>query len=299
MNRDIYAEVTERIVKELENGAAPWVKPWRRVGGSNMPHNAVTRRPYSGVNVLLLWMTSAAAGYASQGWMTFNQVKESGGHVRKGEKATLVVFVKPLTVKEKDGSGNIVKNANGDDAEKQIQMLRGYYVFNVAQCDDLPAKITAAGDVIVDVPSDAEFDAWVQATGAIVRHGGDRAAYSPSLDSIVMPPRAAFNEQAGYSATMLHELGHWTGHKTRLARSLRGRFGDSEYAAEELIAELTSAYLCAEKGIDGELRHAGYIDHWLKLLKSDKRAIFTAAAAASKAATYLNDAAVTVKQIAA
>ncbi len=286
MTRDLYSEVTDKIIAELEKGAAPWVKPWKSLGGAHWPHNAASGRPYSGINVLLLWITEMERGYSSQGWVTFKQALELGGSVRKGEKATQIVFVKPLTFKEKDGNGAPVKDENGDDVERHVNMLRGYYVFNVEQCEGLRLPNAKPRP---PVPTDPEFDAWVARTGAEVRHGGDMACYRPSTDRIDMPPRDAFKTSAQYSATMLHELGHWTGHKTRLDRSLRGRFGDAEYAAEELIAELTAAYRCAAMGIDGDLRHAGYIDHWLKLLKSDKRAIFTAAAAAQKAAQYLAD----------
>lgn len=286
MTRDIYAEITDRIIAELEKGAAPWVKPWKSLGGSNQPHNAASKRAYSGINVLLLWMAQLDKGYKSQGWLTFKQAGELGGTVRKGEKSTQIVFVKPLCFKEKDSNGNVVKDEHGDDVERQVNMLRAYHVFNVEQCDGLRLPAMAP---LPPPPTDPEFDAWVARTGAHVTHGGDRACYIPSMDQIAMPNRAAFSTPSHYSATMLHELGHWTGHKTRLDRSLRARFGDAEYAAEELIAELTAAYRCAAMGIDGDLRHAGYIGHWLKLLKSDKRAIFTAAAAAQKAAQFLAD----------
>lgn len=301
MANDIYQQVTDRIVAELEKGATPWVKPWRSVkkSSSAMPHNAITRRPYSGVNVLLLWLTADAAGYCSTGWLTFKQCSEAGGRVKKGEKATLITFVKQLSIKDKNDSGEVIKDENGDDATRQVQMLRGYYVFNVDQCEGLPEKITGSVPTADDAMSDPEFDAWAASTGAIIRHGGDRAFYTPSSDYIVMPARNAFNETANYSATLLHELGHWTGHKSRLDRNLRGRFGDAEYAAEELIAELTSAYLCADMNIDGDIRHSGYIQHWLKLLKSDKRAIFTAASAATKAAEFIKTAARQVEAIAA
>lgn len=298
---DLYQQITDRIIAELETGAAPWVKPWRSLAkaGSAMPHNAVTRRPYSGVNVLLLWMQAASKGYNATGWLTFKQCSEAGGRVKKGEKATIITFVKPLTIKEKDGDGQVIKDANGDDAEKQIQMLKGYFVFNVEQCEGLPEKLTGTVPSLDDTLTDPAFDAWAQATGAEIRIGGDKACYVPSLDQIAMPPRAAFTETASYNATLLHELGHWTGHKSRLDRQLRNRFGSAEYAAEELIAELTAAYLCADLAIDGDLRHAGYIGHWLKMLREDKRAIFTAASAATKAATFLKEAVAQPEAIAA
>lgn len=292
MKVDLYQQVTDKIIAELEAGAAPWVKPWKSLGkaGSAMPHNAVTRRPYSGVNVLLLWGAAAERGYTATGWLTFKQCAEAGGHVRKGEKATLITFVKQLAFTEKDGDGKVVTDADDNAETRAVHMLKSYYVFNVEQCDGLPEKLTGKLEP-VEGPTDPEFDAWATRTGATIRIGGDRACYQPSSDQIVMPARAAFVENANYNATLIHELGHWTGHKSRLDRNLRGRFGDSEYAAEELIAELTAAFLCAELNIDGDLRHAGYIQHWLKMLKTDKRAIFTAASAATKAATFLREAA--------
>lgn len=293
MSHDIYQTVTDRIVAELEKGTAPWVRPWKTVhrAGSS-PYNAGSKRPYSGVNVILLWITSAVRGYTSQSWLTFKQVKELGGHVRKGEKATEVVFVKPISVPDKDENGAPKKDENGDLVEKSINLIRGYWVFNVEQCADLPARVCALGTVTVpEGIADPAFDDFVSRTGATIKHGGDRACYSPSLDAIAMPYRGQFASPSAYKSAMLHELGHWTGHQSRLDRKLRNRFGDHEYAIEELVAELCSAYLCAELGVDGQLQHnASYLAHWISVMKADKRAIFTAAAAAQKAADYIRSA---------
>lgn len=292
MSHDIYQTVTDRIVAELETGAAPWVKPWKDLRGAGSgPHNAITRRPYSGVNVLLLWITAAARGYTSDGWLTFKQVGEAGGHVRKGEKATQVVFVKPITISEKGEDGKPKTDENGDVIEHGAYLMRGYYVFNTEQCDGLPARATSSGIKNPDGIADPEFDDYVARTGAIVKHGGNRACYAPSLDQIAMPVRGAFATPSDYKATLLHELSHWTGHKSRLDRNLRNRFGEAEYAMEEMIAELSAAYLCAELGVDGKLQHASYIDKWLAVMKKDKKAIFTAASAAQKAADFIRAAA--------
>jgi antirestriction protein ArdC len=282
--RDIHQEVTDRIVAALETGVAPWVKPWKETKGGTMPHNAVTRRAYSGVNVLLLWIAAQEKGYAGSGWLTFKQAKELGGNVRKGEKATNIVFMKPLTFTE--------TTEGGDTEEKSVLLARGYAVFNIEQCDGLPERIhSQKADNLVEVETDAAFNAWVAGTGASLRHGGNRACYSPSHDAITMPKPEQFRDLNSYKATLLHELTHWTGHKSRLDRNLRNRFGSQEYAAEELVAELGAAFLCAELQVDGQLQHAEYIASWLKVLKADKRAIFTAASAASKAANYLKEAA--------
>lgn len=291
-NSDVYQQVTDRIIAELEKGTAPWVKPWKDTrGAGSIPYNAVSGRHYSGVNILLLWITSMANGYSRTGWLTFKQAKEAGGSVRKGEKATQIVFVKPLTVKEKGEDGNIVKDENGEDVEKSINLMRSYWVFNVEQCDGLPSKLAAPEAQAPAGVSDPNFDEWVARTGAMVKIGGNRASYSPSLDMIAMPSRSQFTDPDAYKATMFHELGHWTGHDKRLDRKLRNRFGDDEYAAEELIAELCSAYLCAEHGVNGMMQHASYLDHWLKVLKADKKAIFTASSAAQKAADFIRAAA--------
>lgn len=291
-NSDVYQQVTDRIIAELEKGSAPWVKPWRDVRGAGAtPYNAGSKRPYSGVNILLLWIEAMARGYSHMGWMTFKQVKEAGGYVRKGEKATQIVFVKPISVKELGADGKPAKNEAGEEVEKSINLLRAYWVFNVEQCADLPEKFRATEAKVSEGATDADFDAWVARTGAIVKIGGNRASYSPSLDMIAMPARGQFENPDAYKATMFHELGHWTGHEKRLDRKLRNRFGDDEYAAEELIAELCSAYLCAEHGVNGMMQHASYLDHWLKVLKADKKAIFTASSAAQKAADFIRAAA--------
>lgn len=279
--RDVYKAVTDTIIAELEKGAAPWVKPWKTLS-VNSPYNAITKRNYNGINALLLWIEAQNKGYESGAWLTYKQAKEAGGHVRKGEKSTLVVLWKPFEVKETD-------EVTGEEVTTTKLFLRSYNVFNVSQCENLPKSLTET--VERPIVSDPEFDSWVARTGARVVHGGGTACYSPASDTVRMPHRADFATSAHYSATLLHELGHWTGHESRLNRQFGKRFGDQQYAAEELVAELTSAYLCAEMGIDGDIRHAGYIDSWLKLLRKDKRAIFTAASAAQKAADFLKEAA--------
>lgn len=264
---DLYSEVTARILAELETGAAPWVKPWT-ASGPVMPQNAITGRLYNGINVLILWMTAQSRLYPENRWLTFKQAIEAGGAVRKGEKGTQVVLVKRISVGE-------------DEEERLIGMLKTFTVFNVAQIEGLDAPAAAP-----TVP-ETSVSAFVAATGAEVRHGHDMAFYSPGHDAVCLPNPDAFRGQGHYEATVLHELTHWTGHKDRLNRDLSGRFGTKSYAAEELVAELGAAFLCAHLGIDGELRHAGYIDTWLTLLREDNRAVFTAAAKASQAADYL------------
>lgn len=282
MANNLYDNVTARILAELENGSAPWIKPWAATPGRNIPHNAATGNAYSGCNVILLWM--AQAGFATPQWLTFKQALDLGGNVRKGEKSVATI-VKVLQLKGKPKDGETEGNT--------FTTLKAYAVFNVAQCENLPETVLNPEPVKArhDDERDATIDEFIAATGADFRDdvGGDRAYFSPSRDFIAMPAFAAFNSAANYYATAFHELGHWTGAKSRLDRDFGKRFGDRAYAAEELVAELTSAFLCAEFSINGELRHAGYIENWIELLKSDSRAFFTAASKAQAAAQYMRD----------
>jgi len=271
---DLYHQVTNNIVADLEKGVVPWTKPWKDGNtGGIMPMNAATKRCYNGVNIPILWHAQLARGYPTASWMTYKQSTEIGGQVRAGEKSTHIVFTKKLSIKDRDS-----------EEEKQIGMLRAYSVFNICQIDGLPQEAA------VELPQKQRQDAvtaFVAATKADIRIGGDRACYVPALDFITLPPESAFNTREHFLATNLHELGHWTGHKSRLDRDLKSRFQEKSYAAEELVAELTAAFLCALLSIKGELKHAEYIANWLDLLKEDHRAIFTASSRASQAADYL------------
>lgn len=279
MKRDIYQEVTDQIIAALEQGTAPWVKPWKDApGAGDFPHNYISGRPYSGVNVLLLWAEAMNKGYRSSAWLTFKQAKDKGGHVRKGEKGTRIVFWKFLEKQtgQTDDDGNPIND--------RIPMCRAYTVFNVEQCEGIGE--TEAPEIVT--PDGYEhIEEAIQAIGADVVIRGNRAFYVPSLDFIQMPAPDQFQSPADYYATLMHEHTHWTGHKSRLDRDLSGRFGDESYAAEELIAEIGAAFVCARLGIEGKLQHAEYIASWLKVLKNDKRAIFTASSHAQKAAEYL------------
>ena len=279
MKRALYAEVSARIVAELEAGAVPWVKPWSSTPGAT-PCNAVSNRPYSGCNVVLLWIAQAA-GYHTPRFLTFKQALELGGHVRRGERGTRIYFVKQLQVRD--------KGADDDTATRIAPMLREYTVFNVDQCENLPERIVAPVAVEQRNSDDrsAEIDEFLACTGADIREGFGEAYYLLGAGYISLPRFEAFKNAAHFYATAFHELGHFTGHKSRLARDLRHRFGERAYAAEELVAELCSAFLCAEFSIDGDLRHAGYIQNWIGLLKADSRAFFTACSKAQSAADLL------------
>ena len=280
MKRDLYAEVSARIVAELEAGAAPWVKPWSASPGANSPCNAVSNRPYSGCNAVLLWMAQAA-GYRTPRFLTFKQALELGGNVRKGEHGTKVYFVKQLQVQD--------NGADDETATRLVRMMREYTVFNVDQCENLPDSFITGKPMRARNPDtrDELADAFLHSTGADIREGHGEAYYVPSRDFVSMPAFTGFAGADHFYNVAFHELTHWSGHKSRLDRDLKNRFGSRNYAAEELIAELCAAFLCAEFGFDGDVRNAGYIANWIELLKADKRAFFTACSQASKAADYL------------
>lgn len=283
---DIYETVTSAIVARIEAGdVLPWHQPWKAghaAGPVSRPlrHNG---QPYSGINVLWLWLAAEAHGYACPLWLTYRQAQEIGGNVRKGERSTQVVYASTFEKKE--------TAADGTTSKRRIPFLKTYAVFNAEQCDGLPGHFTAtvpppAGHVD---PLPAVLD-FARNTGADIREGGARACYVPADDFIRMPAAATFESPEAHAGTLAHELAHWTGHGSRLARDLSGRFGQEAYAAEELIAELAAAFLAADIGFEAQPRddHAAYLGSWLKVMKADKRAIFTAASAASRAAAYLH-----------
>lgn len=272
--RDIYQEITDDIIAQLETGTVPWVRPWNTVrGDATIPTNFATGKSYRGINVPALWSAGTRKGYASNLWLSFNQAKKIGGCVRKGEKGTAIVFWKFSKIKDRDDPS----------ITKSIPFVRHSTVFNIEQVDGLPEleEIKQTWNQIDNV------DDLIASTGAIITHGGDRACYMPGPDRINMPNKAGFADSSNYYATLLHELTHWTGGKSRLDRLSGARFGDDNYAREELIAEMGAAFLCGTCGIDGQLQHAEYIASWIDVLKADKKAIVQAASAAQKAADYL------------
>jgi len=280
--RNLYQEVTERIAHQLETGVVPWVQPWSTHPGSAMPVNALTGHRYTGCNVVLLWM-AADRGWPTARFLTLKQANAAGGKVRKGEHGSKVYFVKQLYSK-----GDTMRD--GKTASGPVTMLREYTVFNVAQCEGLRDSVAIGKEKPVTRVAgerDIVAEEFVTATGARIIEAGGSAHYSVRDDLVAMPPFKSFHTVSDYYAVLFHELGHWTGAKSRLDRNFAGRFGDAQYAAEELVAELTSAFLCAEFAIDGVSSSAGYIADWIKLLRHDSKAFFTAASAATKAAEYL------------
>jgi antirestriction protein ArdC len=281
---NLYDEVTAKIVAELEAGCFPWVQPWDSpvAGAPGLPLNALTARRYSGVNILLLWGAAIEGGYTSQCWLTFKQALEAGGNVRKGERGTCVVYSDrfiPETEK--------ARAAQSGNEAKAIPFLKRFMLFNVAQCEGLREGLASQPAPLPERAIIPHGEALIRATGADFRIGGDKAFYSPSGDYVQVPPQPAFRDQINFYRTAFHELAHHSGAAHRLNRDLSGRFGSKSYAPEELIAEMSAAFICAALGIAPTVRHADYLGAWLTLLREDHRAIFRAAGQASKAADYI------------
>jgi antirestriction protein ArdC len=268
----VYETVTASIIAELEKGAIPWVKPWR--ADSSADKNIISQKPYQGINRLILGMSSMAKGYSVPVWASYKQWESLGANVRKGEKGTQIVFYSPVT-------------KENDKGEKEsYAVLKAYWVFNASQVDGIELAPVAPVDKPFNAVDVAEQR--IIKTGAVISHGGDSAFYMPSKDRIQLPHKSAFNSESNYYATAFHELVHWSGHESRCNRDLKGRYGNPSYAFEELVAEMGAAFLCGDYGIQGELRHAGYIESWLKACRDDSKAIFKASALAQKAVDYIN-----------
>jgi antirestriction protein ArdC len=283
---DVYSRITSQIVASLEQGVRPWVKPWNaeHAAGRIAQPLRFNYQPYSGINILSLWMSATARGFAAPIWMTFRQTIELNAHVRTGEKGSLVVYANAITRTERD-------EKTGQDVEREIPYLKGYTVFNVEQIEGLPdhyyAKAAPKLDPVSRINRAENFFASPKAT---IRHGGNRAYYAQEVDYIQMPPFESFRDPESYYSTLAHELTHWTRHPSRLARDFgRKQWGDEGYAQEELVAELGAAFLCAHLELASEPReeNASYIANWLEVLKNDTRFIFKAAAHAQRAADYL------------
>lgn len=276
--------VLKNVVKALEGiGAdAKWKCPWSR----NLPYNASTGKVYRGINLFI----TAFSGFSSAGWLTFNQAKALGGFVRGGEKGTTICYWQILEKTE--------ENDKGEDETKKIPLLKTYTIFNLTQIEGLnEAKLKTSGFLVskVDDPTDAECIesalAFCNGVGAEIRHGGERAAYNYGADRIMLPNRDTFVNDSAYVSTFAHELGHWTGAKERLDRDLANSFGTEKYAKEELVAELTAAFVCGIFGIEGTLQHPEYIAHWLKACGSQPNLVMSAATQAQKAIDFLLEAA--------
>lgn len=265
--------LTEQIIKKLEAGDVPWRKPWK--SSFLDQKNAITKRPYRGLNVMLL----AMQGYECPEWATYKQIEEKGGHVRKGEKSTAIVFWKFSKFKEKD--------AKGEEIERQTAFTRYYRVFNLEQCEGIEWEKPEPGEAVDSIAEAERIVDGFSGKPEILWKIGDRACYAPFLDQVTMPKREQFETSEDLYATLFHELVHSTGHENRLGRSTVGKsyFGSHEYSKEELIAEIGAAFLCSKAGIVQKTldNSAAYIKHWLKALKDDANMVVMAAAQAQKA----------------
>lgn len=270
---NIYDSITMKIIDALEHGTVPWKKPWR----NSLPMNFVSKRQYSGINVFLLDMQSRTTPY----WLTFKQVGDLGGRVRKGEHGTNIIYAANVKGKE--------EREDGTEVTKSYFMMRGYYVWNLDQTEGIPMPEAPAR--FEPIAKCEEIVAGYKNAPVFIE-GGDRAAYSPSGDYIKMPAKSAFESEPAYYSTFFHEMTHSTGHATRLKRFEEGvhdvAFGSESYSKEELVAEIGASFLMGEAGIEANQdQSAAYIAGWLKALNNDKKLVVSAAAQAQKAADYI------------
>lgn len=290
-SNDIYQKVTDRIIAELEKGHVPWIRPWRD-GEPPFPINALSGRPYHGINVPLLWDSADTGSFASDRWLTFHQISALGGQVCKGEKSSLAVLYLPRSMEETDTNGNPLLDENGDPRMRHFGVIREFRLFNLSQCDGLPQSLYEPFTRPEQPVKAAETIALN--SGVTLRHRRQsQAYYKPATDLVMMPHPQQFESSEAYYATLLHELTHATGHASRLNRpGIAGSARSEEsYAAEELVAEMGAAFLCAQTGIQGKLQHASYIDYWLDILRQDKRAVIRASGMARNACEWLLNAA--------
>jgi antirestriction protein ArdC len=287
-NDTVYQIVTDKIISHLENGVAPWRQPWR--ADDQGPRNLDGHR-YRGINVLLLIMESMGNGYQSPYWLTFNQAKAKGGTVKKGEKSTVIIFWKKIMVREKN-------EATGKIEKKIIPMLRYYRVFNLEQTEGVKIPRKVLEDQLAASKPDADHDPIAEAEAIVLGYKdgpkitkrGARAFYVPSTDKITVPPMKAYDSAEEFYSTLFHEMGHSTGHEGRLDRfsGKNGAFGSHDYGREELVAEMTNAFLCAESGILTTVENsAAYLASWIRTIKEDNRAVVVAAGQAQRAADLI------------
>jgi len=276
---NVYELITDKIIQQLESGVAPWRKPWR----AEMPCNLASGKQYRGLNVFLL----GSQGYGSRYWLTFTQANKLGGHVKKGEKSSTVIFWNV-------GQEKIIRNAAGVERKSKPILLRYYSVFNVEQTEGIADKL-GLGNATPRFPSIEQCEAIVQAMPNAPRmEQSDRAWYRPSTDSVGMPSRSLFNSSEEFYSTLFHELTHSTGHPSRVGREgieQLNTFGSESYSKEELIAEMGAAMLCGVTGISPATipNSAAYLKHWIERLRGDSKLLVSAASQAQKAADYIRN----------
>ncbi|MDE0310053.1 MAG: zincin-like metallopeptidase domain-containing protein [Acidiferrobacterales bacterium] len=291
---NLYFRITNQFLEALKRGAPPWKKPWSDIDQyCDRPVNAVTERKYSGINVAILWSSAVSHGFTRDRWLTFKQVGKAGGRVKRGQKGTAAVLYRDIRVAPKESDGT--QSVDEDDVPKTniIKLIRGFTLFNVEQCTGLPDKVIKGPPVHDQKPAwklHQEAEDLIISNKVSVHHTSDSASYTPKGDFICMPPKCAFENKSDYYSTLMHELTHWTGHSTRLSRpgiTNGSRIGTTEYAFEEMIAEIGSAFLCAEFRIPRDPSHDSYILSWIEVLENDPKAIFNSSAQAWKARNFL------------
>lgn len=274
--RSVFDVVTDRICESLKGGVVPWRRPWSdaAIVGASDPRNLVSGKPYNGINIFLLGLQP----FTSPFWLTYNQARGLGGHVKKGEKGTPIFFWKIYDNKKPSGS----------DEETERRFIGRYYtVFNLEQCEGIAAPAAEPEPKVKSLPTAKRIVAGYK-DGPIVRHIGARACYSPMGDVVMMPPLKAFESPQAYYGTLFHELTHSTGHEKRLKRFDNTQpfapFGSADYSREELVAEMGAAFLCAKARIDNHVidNQASYVRNWLDTLRGDTRAVVFAASQARK-----------------
>jgi antirestriction protein ArdC len=276
-SRDVYREITERILDALESGTVPWRRPWRDFG---MQRNLSSRRPYRGINQLLTQLTQQLRGYGSPFWLTYRGAERAGGHVRRAERGTLVVLWKRLVVEDEES-----------EEKKRIWWARAYTVFNLDQVDGVEAPAIEEKRLEFEPNQRCEHLLARMPDPPTVQHVPGGAFYVPASDTITLPPRESFHEVEGYYATRFHETVHSTGHSSRLDRELASRSSEESYSREELIAELGAAMLCGRAGIAPQRleQSAAYIASWLAALRNDKRMVVSASQHAQRAVDHILD----------
>ena len=290
----LYHRITNQFIDVLKRGAPPWKKPWTQgESTSELPINAATERKYSGINITILWTSAVAHSFKSGRWLTFNQAKAVGGRVKRGQKGTVAVLYRDIEVPCRDTAAQQLADSDENPLKKTIKLVRGYTLFNVEQCAGLP-KLIVQGPPQCDLKPTwklhQEAENLVATHKVDVRYENDSACYNSTEDFINLPPKCAFGNNTDYYATLMHELTHWTGHSSRLDRpgiSSENGVGSTEYAFEEMIAEIGSAFLCAEFRIPADPTHGSYILSWINVLENDPKAIFRSSAQAWKARNYL------------
>lgn len=278
---DLHAEVTAKIIAKLEQGVVPWRQNWTGRAGAGLPVNATTGKAYSGINVVLLWITGAERGYTDNRWLTYKQAQGAGAQVRPGEKGTRAIYVSAYEKTDKKTGEKI-----------WLKFLKSFVLFNVEQCDGFPAlAANEAVETLLPVAARLpHIDAYLKATGIEIRENGQNPCYTRQLDYVALPEFENFHSADAFYVTAFHEVGHATGHESRCNRQFGKRFGDKEYAVEELTAELAAAFQAATFGLSNEdhEQSASYISYWLKVLRNSDQILTAAAAAASKACAWLD-----------